>query len=142
MIKLSVKKSKKLESLMDNETWIQRFLRSFAEKFNKKWNQLAGSKLFWILGRHSKKFPPARPDILTVRSGRLVNAARGKSESFTNITVRPIGFEINKTLFTPYANRQERWAGGARAFMAPSAEESQTWHGEEILEEALKESLA
>lgn len=147
MIKLSVQKSKRLEQMMSNETWLMRLYREFALRFSEAWNKEAGSDREWVKtgGARTANFGFLRvrphPTKLTVRSGRLIASATGKSEHKTNVTTKPTGFEITKTLLVPYANRQERQLGGQRAYMFPSGEYVREKLGEKILQDSLKETL-
>lgn len=148
MIKLSVKKSKRLESLMNNETWLMRFYRIFAEKFSKLWNKEAGSDREWVKtgGARTRNFGFVKvkphPTKLTVRTGRLIKAATDQSpESKTTITTKSTGFEIYRRLTVPYANRQEKQLGAQRAYMLPSAEFVQATLAESILQKSLNEAL-
>lgn len=147
MIKLTVKKSKRLEQMMTNDTRLMRLYRELALRFSKAWNKEAGSEREWVKtgGARTGNFGFVKvkphPTKLTVRSGRLIAAATGKNEQQENITTRPTGFEITKRLSVPYANRQERQLGGQRAYMFPSGEYVRERLGEKILQDTLKEVL-
>lgn len=147
MIKLTVQKSKRLELMMSNETWLMRLYREFALRFSKAWNKEAGSDREWIKtgGTRTGNFgfvkTKPHPTKLTVRSGRLIAAALGKSEQQNNVTVRATGFELTKTLTVPYANRQEWQLGGQRAYMLPSAQYVRENLGDKVLQDSLKEVL-
>ncbi len=146
-MKLTVKKSKRLEAMMTNETWLMRLYREFAIWFLKAWKKESGSEREWVKGIGIRRFGLSRltlkphPTKLTVRSGRLLASALGKSEHQENITVNARGFKVTRTLSVPYANRQERQLSGKRAYIFPSGQYVKDQLGEKILEQSLKEVL-
>lgn len=146
-MKLTVQKSKRLQAMMNSETWLMKLYREFAFRFSKAWNKEAGSEREWIKigGARTGNFGYLKvkphPTKLTVRSGRLWRSATGKAEQETNITTKSTGFEITKTLTVPYANRQERQLGGKRAYMFPAGQYVKENLGDKILQDSLNEVL-
>lgn len=163
MIKLSVNKSKRLEAMMNNSTWLMRLYKLFADKFEKEWSKEAGNEKYWRRGRvdsgrlrsiknegsivgyraiftSAKNLPP-HPTKLTVRSGRLIASAVGKAESIKNVTIRQDGWEITRGSTVPYANRQERQLNGQRAFLFPAGQYVMEQLGEKLLQKSLNEAL-
>lgn len=147
MIKLSVNKSKRLEAMMNNSTWLMRLYKLFADKFEKEWSKEAGSDREWVKvgGARTRNFGFVKvkphPTKLTVRSGRLIASAIGKAESIKNVTIRQDGWEVTRGSTVPYANRQERQLNGQRAFLFPAGQYVMEQLGEKLLQKSLNEAL-
>lgn len=110
--------------------FIERLMRILGLKILKAWDKEASSSRWWRRGNvivpfkgsgrykiHSRVMAPL-PDRLTVRSGRLIRAARGGVGGYGSVTVKEKGFKVTKgTRGVPYAARQEYQKAGDRSYI-------------------------
>lgn len=134
-LEITERMSKRLRSLIETRGGFkERLYLFFARNLLKEWNKEAGSERWWRKGsvlvpfkgvghfKVSTRLMAVVPDRLTVRSGRLIRAARGKQGGVGRVAVNEKGFEVVKGVQgIPYAARQEYQKGGARSYVRRAA---------------------